>query len=81
MNNVRVVQVNIEGTQLYMYTYPFSPKLRSHPGCHTTSSRVPCALQQVLVGSPFSMQQSVSVHPTVPNYLSLQWSVLEGKGD
>ena len=25
--------------------YPFSPNLSSHPGCHTTLSRVPCAIQ------------------------------------
>ena len=31
---------------------PFSSKLPSHPGCHMTLSRVPCAGQQVLVGSP-----------------------------
>ena len=28
-----------------VYTYPFSPKLPSHPGCHITLSRVPCAIQ------------------------------------
>ena len=37
-------------TQPYIYMYPFSPKLSSHPGCHITLSRVPCAMQQVLVG-------------------------------
>ena len=45
---------------------PFSPKLPSCPGCHTTLSRVPCALQQVLVGHP--TQQCVHVHPKLPNY-------------
>ena len=37
-----------KGTQpIYIYMYPFSPKLPSHPGCHITSSRVtvgPCWL-------------------------------------
>ena len=36
----------------WTYKYPFSPKLPSHPGCHLTLSRVPCAVQQVLPGSP-----------------------------
>ena len=30
-----------------------SPKLPSHPGLHVTLSRVPCAVQEVLVGYPF----------------------------
>ena len=38
-------QVGNKGTQPYIYMYPFSPKLPSHPGCHITLSRVPCALQ------------------------------------
>ena len=28
-----------------LYTYPFSPKLPSHPGCHVALSRVSCAIQ------------------------------------
>ena len=32
-------------TQPYKYTYPFSPKLPSHPGCQITLSSVPCAIQ------------------------------------
>ena len=31
-------------TQPYIYVYPFSPRLPSHPGCHITWSRVPCVL-------------------------------------
>ena len=38
-------QMNREGTQPYIYMYPFPPKLPSQPGCHTILSRVPCALQ------------------------------------
>ena len=34
-------QLNNQGTQPYIYMYPFSPKLPSHPGCHITLSRVP----------------------------------------
>ena len=37
----------------YICVYPFSSKLPSHPGCHITLSRVPCAIQYVLVGYPF----------------------------
>ena len=36
--------MNSEGTQLYRYVYPFSPKLPSPPGCRVTSSRVPGAV-------------------------------------
>jgi len=37
-------QVYSEGTQLHTHTHPPSSKPRSHPGCHTTWSRVPCAI-------------------------------------
>ena len=33
-------QVNSKGTQSYTFTYPFSPKFPSHPGCHIILSRV-----------------------------------------
>ena len=46
-------KLNSKGTQPYIYMYPFSPKLPSHPGCCITLSRVPCAVQQVLVGYTF----------------------------
>ena len=45
--------MNSEGTQPYKYMYPFSPKPRSHSGCHIRLSRVSCAIEQVLVGYPF----------------------------
>ena len=32
---------------IYIYLYPFSPKLRSHPGCHKILSRVSCAIHTV----------------------------------
>ena len=38
-------QMNSEGTQTYIFIYPFSPKLPSHRGCHMTLSRIPCAIQ------------------------------------
>ena len=46
-----------KGTQPYIYIHPFFSKLPSHPGCHITPSRVPCALQQGFVGYPFKTYQ------------------------
>ena len=37
----------------HIHVSPFLPKLHFHPGCHVTLGRVPCAVQQVLVGYPF----------------------------
>ena len=39
------------------------PKLPFHPGCHIALSRVPCALQQVLVVYLFYSQKFASVNP------------------
>ena len=36
-------------TKPYIYMYPFSPRLPTHPGCLRTLSRVLCDLQQVRV--------------------------------
>ena len=47
------VSINSEGTQPYICTYPFYPRPPSHPGCHMTLSRAPCALvgkDSLLVG-------------------------------
>jgi len=33
-----------KGTQTYIFRYPFSLKLPSHPGYHISLSRVPCAI-------------------------------------
>ena len=59
-------QWDSKGTQPYIYMYPFSPKPPSHPGCHMTLSRVPCAVQQVLAGSACETQPCVHVHPRLP---------------
>ena len=45
--------MNSKRTQPYICMHPFSPKLSSHPGCHITWSKVPYAIQQVLVGYLF----------------------------
>ena len=57
-------------TQPYIHMYPFSPKPRSHPACHITLSRVPCLIQQILVGIHFkysSVYKSISNSLTVPS--------------
>ena len=33
INNVMIVSGKQQGTQPYIYVYPFSPRLPSHPGC------------------------------------------------
>ena len=52
MSNVVMVQVNNEGlshTCIHVSILPQTLCPRTHPGCHTTLSRVPCAIQQVTV--------------------------------
>ena len=46
-------QVYSKVIQLYIYMYLFFLKFFSHLGCYIILSRVPCAIQQVLVGYPF----------------------------
>ena len=53
----------LNGPAVYTYMYPVSPTLPSHPGCHTTLNRVPCAVQEASVGYPFKILQCVHVHP------------------
>ena len=52
-----------KGTQPCIYmpsaVHPFSLKLPSHPACHITKSRIPCAMQWILVGHPFLKFSSV----------------------
>ena len=40
-----------KGTQPYVYVYPFSPRLPSHPGCHIALSRVPVLYGGTLLAS------------------------------
>ena len=44
VNNVVIVSGELQGTQPFIYMYPFSPRLPSHPGHNMTLSRVPCAV-------------------------------------
>ena len=63
-------QVNSEGTQPHIYVRPFSPKRPSQPGCHVTSSRVPCATRQVPAVTHFkhsSVYMSISNSLTTPS--------------
>ena len=43
VNNV-VIILGEQQRNSAMYMHPFSPKLPSHPDCHVTLSRVPCAV-------------------------------------
>ena len=52
-----------------IYMYPFCPTLPSHPGCHVTLSRVPCAIQQDLVSYPSQTEQCAHIDPKLLNYL------------
>ena len=58
-------QADSQGTQPYIYVYPLSSKLLSHPGCHITLSRVSCAIQflKVLV-HPFQVSSDCP-HPKI----------------
>ena len=46
INNVFIVSGGQQrDSAIYIYTYPFFPKLPSPlPGCHITLTRVPCAI-------------------------------------
>ena len=44
MNNVVIISGRHQrDSAIHVYMYPFSPKLPSHPGCHITLNRDPCA--------------------------------------
>ena len=57
-------QVDSKGTQPYTYMYPFFPKLPSHPGCHITLGRVPCAIQRSLMVIHFTYNSGYMFIPT-----------------
>ena len=62
-------QVYRKVIQLYIYKHLFIFKSFSHLGCYIILSRVQyCAIQQVLVGYPFKIQQHVHVNPKFSNY-------------
>ena len=49
ISNVVMVSGDSKGTQPYIYMYPFSLKLAFLADGHITLSRLPCAIQEVLV--------------------------------
>ena len=64
-----------KGNQLHVYIYPFFWGFPSHLGHHRTMSRVPCAIQQVLISYFLYIvaivhicqsQSPNSSHPTIP---------------
>ena len=58
--------------QLYIYIYSFFFRFFSHIGYHRILSRVPCVIQQVLIGYLSYIQQCVYVNPKLPIYPSPQ---------
>ena len=63
--NVSLIQVYSKVIQLYTCIYSFFFRLFSHTGYYRILSRDPCAIQQVLVGYLFYIQQDVHAHPTL----------------
>ena len=59
-----------KGTQPHIYMHPFSPKLPSHPGCHITLSRVPCA---VYSRSLLVIHFIYSMYMSIPNSLVIHF--------
>ena len=56
--------------QLHTYIYPLFLRFFSHTGHYRVLSRVPCAIQQVLISYLFYIQQCVYVNPNLPIYPS-----------
>ena len=54
--------------QLYIYVYPFSFRFFSHIAYYRVLSRVPCGIQQVLVGYLFKYS---SMYMSIPNSQSI----------
>ena len=61
-----VVMVNSEGIQLYIYMYPFSPKLFCHPAHSTEPSYLCC-----IVGSCWLSILNIAVCTSIPNSLTI----------
>ena len=59
-------QVYSKVNQLYIYVYPLFFRFFSHVGNYRALSRVPCAIQQVLISCLFYIQQCVYVTPSLP---------------
>ena len=68
-------QVYSKVNQLYIYIYPLY-QILSHIGHYRVLSRVPCAIQQVLMSYLFYIQQCVYVSPNLPIYPSPPYPLL-----
>ena len=55
---------------LYIHIYPLFFRFYSHIGHYRVLSRVPCAVQQILISYLFYIQQCVYVSPNLPIYPS-----------
>ena len=64
-------------SQLHIYIYPLFFRFFSHIGHYRVLSRVPCAIQQVLVSYLFYVKQCVYVSPDLPIYPSPPPSLLD----
>ena len=62
--------LNSKVNQLYIYIYPLFFRFFSHLGHYRVLSRVPCAVQQILMSYLFYIQYCVYVNPNLPIYPS-----------
>ena len=60
--------------------YPRSPKLRSHPGCHMTLSRVPPALYSRPLLLIYVKNSSTCMYMSIPNSVSLPPATISSFG-
>ena len=76
-NVVFVSGIQQSGSCVYIYIYIFFHFFRffSHVGYNKILSRIPCAIQEVLVGYPFKIQQCVHVYIKLPNCPFLSASI------
>ena len=69
-------QVYSKVNRLYVYIYPLFFRFFSHIGHYRVLSRVPCAIQQVLICYLFYIQQCVYVSPNLPIYPSASYPLV-----
>ena len=60
----------VQQSESVIYIYPLFFRFFSHIGDYRVLSRVPCAIQQVLISYLFYIQQYVYVNPNLPIYPS-----------
>ena len=67
-NVVLVTGVQKSESVIYIYIYPLFFRFFSYTGHYRVLSRVPCAIQQVLISYLFYIQQYVYVNPNLSIY-------------